>query len=115
MPLETHFTFRRSLAWRMTAQTTRAPFCFKDPLFCFTLPAWRPHLDDAVLLCVFREPARTANSILNECRQDYLAGVDMDFDRALRIWTLDPPPRVAEPERKRGQRPFCGTFCRRDP
>jgi hypothetical protein len=77
------------LARRIRVQTAQSPFCFKDPRFCYTLPAWRPFLGDAVLLCIFREPARTANSIVKECRNaDYLQGLPMDFSRAVEIWTL---------------------------
>jgi hypothetical protein len=77
---------RRAVLWRMRAQTARAPFCFKDPRFCYTLPAWRPFIQDAVVLCVFREPARTANSIVKECRQRYWTGLEMNFERALDLW-----------------------------
>jgi hypothetical protein len=73
----------------MQAQTSRAPFCFKDPRFCYTLAAWRPFLPDTVFCCVFREPARTANSIVKECQTaDYLAGLPMDFPGAVEVWTL---------------------------
>jgi hypothetical protein len=74
---------------RIAAQTRRSPFCFKDPRFCYTLPAWRPFLSNAVFLCVFREPARTAHSIVKECRTaDYLQGLPMDFPTAVEVWTL---------------------------
>jgi hypothetical protein len=74
---------------RIERQTGRSPFCFKDPRFCYTLPAWRRFLGDAVFLCIFREPARTANSIVQECRQaDYLQGLPMDFAAAVAVWTL---------------------------
>lgn len=50
----------------------RLPFAFKDPRFCYTLPAWRPHLPhDTAFLCIFREPGRTAASILRECASLY--------------------------------------------
>lgn len=66
---------------------SRQPFCFKDPRFCYTLPAWFPFLPRPVFVCVFREPARTARSIATECRQgEYLRGVDMDFDAAVGVW-----------------------------
>ena len=48
--------------------TGKQPFCFKDPRFCYTLPVWRPFLQDTVYLCVFRDPAVTAESILKDCR-----------------------------------------------
>ena len=70
-------------------QVEHRPFCFKDPRFCYTLPAWRPALGDAVFLCVFRDPADTAVSILRECRSaGYLKTLAMDFDRAVEVWTL---------------------------
>ena len=88
VPLGTQFALRSSLVRRIVAQTTKTPFCFKDPRFCYTLPAWLPHLGDVAILCIFREPARTANSIVEECTKPYLAGIEMDFERALRLWTL---------------------------
>jgi hypothetical protein len=76
-------------ARRIEAQTSRSPFCFKDPRFCYTLPAWRPYLSDTVFVCVFREPARTAHSIMKECRTaEYLQGLPMDFSMAVEVWTL---------------------------
>ena len=69
--------------------TERQPFCFKDPRFCYTLPAWRPALGDAVFICVFRHPADTAASIVKECASArYLRRLTMDFDIALEVWTL---------------------------
>jgi hypothetical protein len=63
------------------------PWCFKDPRFAYTLPVWRPHLGDAGLVCIFRDPAVTARSILKECGQeDYLANVAIDFERSLAAW-----------------------------
>jgi len=72
---------------RMRALVARAPFCFKDPRFCYTLPAWRSELNDARCVVVFRDPAVTAASIVRECAvADYLAGVEMDAERALATW-----------------------------
>jgi hypothetical protein len=66
---------------------SRQPFAFKDPRFCYTLPAWVPFLTSTVFVCVFREPARTARSIVTECRQaEYLRGVEMDFAAAVAVW-----------------------------
>jgi hypothetical protein len=89
VPLGTAIPCPADLAARIAAQTARSPFCLKDPRFCYTLPAWRPFLPDTVFLCVFREPSRTAQSILKECRSaDYLAGLPMDFAGAVEVWTL---------------------------
>jgi hypothetical protein len=89
VPLGTRLRCPAELAGRIAAQTARPPFCLKDPRFSYTLPAWRPCLHDAAFLCVFREPSRTARSILKECRSaDYLAGLPMDFRGALEVWAL---------------------------
>lgn len=72
---------------RMAALVAQRPFCFKDPRFCYTLPAWRPHLGDAAFLTVFRHPTLTAASIVEEVRAaKYLHGVEMSLERAMGIW-----------------------------
>jgi hypothetical protein len=76
---------------RIAAAVSRTPFCFKDPRFCYTLPAWRPHLEEAQarFLCVFRAPAVTATSILEDReRSPYLQDLEIDFERAVEVWTL---------------------------
>lgn len=78
-----------ALTERMARLTAQQPYCFKDPRFSYTLPAWRPVLNDAVFVCVFRHPAVTAASILRECQEvSALHSLAMDFDRALRVWML---------------------------
>jgi hypothetical protein len=72
---------------RIEALTAQEPFCFKDPRFCYTLATWRPYLNNALLLCVFRHPSVTAESIVTECRRaDYLRGVQIDAAGALKVW-----------------------------
>lgn len=72
---------------RMGDLTSRQPFALKDPRFCYTLPAWRDSLEDTRFICVFREPAVTAESILRECANaDYLEGLEMTFEKAIDIW-----------------------------
>ncbi len=76
------------LTERISAQTAKAPFCFKDPRFCYTLPAWAPFIQGALNLVVFREPGRTATSILHAIAAEaYLRDVRMTGRRALEIWT----------------------------
>lgn len=76
------------LELRMARLTARAPWCFKDPRFVHTLSAWRPHTSGALHVCVFRDPAITAESIVLECRREaYLADVSMSFERAVSLWT----------------------------
>jgi hypothetical protein len=77
------------MAASMQSLTSRRPFCFKDPRFCYTLDAWRPVLEDAVFLCVFREPGRTASSMVTDSRErEYLADLHLSRRRALRVWSL---------------------------
>jgi hypothetical protein len=67
----------------------RRPFCLKDPRFCYTLDAWRPVWGDPVYVCVFRDPARTADSMLRERRERlYLSTLKLDRERALDVWRL---------------------------
>ena len=74
---------------RMKALTARRPFCLKDPRFCYTLRLWRPHLGGAAILCVFRDPAVTAASIMTEdARAEYLKNVRMDIGRAFAVWEM---------------------------
>jgi len=91
------------LADRIRAAVKQQPFCFKDPRFCYTLPAWRPYLPHTVFVCVFREPAVTADSILKHCRDEpYLQSLSMTFAGALEIWTLM-YRHILEVHRQKGQ------------
>ncbi len=66
----------------------RRPFAYKDPRFCYTLPAWRPHLPaGTAFLCIFRDPATTVASILKECRsQPYLRSLWIGRRTAYKVW-----------------------------
>jgi hypothetical protein len=68
---------------RMRSTLTRSPWCRKDPRFCYTLPAWEPLFGDAVRVCVFREPSRTANSMVKVAARQR---VTLSFDGAVEIW-----------------------------
>ena len=88
LPVETTIECPPAVAERIRAQVANQPFCFKDPRLAYTLPAWRPLLPDTVFVCVFREPARTARSIVREAETaPYLRGVAITYERALRVWT----------------------------
>lgn len=77
------------LVERIQRAVARAPFCFKDPRFCYTLPAWRPWLHDTAFLCVFRHPAVAVESVLKECRDmPNLRSLAIDFERAQLVWSL---------------------------
>jgi hypothetical protein len=87
LPLGTRIPRPSWIESRIEAATRREPYCFKDPRFCYTLPAWRPFLKRAVFVCIFRDPSSTAASILKECREaGYLRTLSMSFSRALKIW-----------------------------
>ncbi|GIK72620.1 MAG: hypothetical protein BroJett021_16080 [Chloroflexota bacterium] len=78
-----------ALTERMARLTAQQPYCFKDPRFSYTLSAWRPVLAETRFVCLFRHPAATAQSILRECQEEPgLRSLAMDFNRALRVWTL---------------------------
>lgn len=86
---DAEMTSNPSIDRKIQKLTGRKPFCFKDPRFCYTLPVWRPFLDenDIVYLCVFRNPADTIDSILRECAgRSYLSTLEMNPERAFSIW-----------------------------
>lgn len=76
------------IADRIRAQVAHQPFCFKDPRFCYTLGVWRKFAPEAAVLCVFRDPAVSAASIVKEAERGEMmpGGKPVDYDRAMRIW-----------------------------
>lgn len=84
LPLDLQVRPDTATAAAMDDAVARRPYCRKDPRFCYTLPAWRPHLGDPVYVCVFREPARTAHSL---CAHTGPRGLGLTFDGALNLWT----------------------------
>jgi len=68
---------------------SRPGFAYKDPRFDYTLPVWEKFLDDEVILiCMFREPDVTVESVLRECQTaDYLSEFYIERDLAFRLWT----------------------------
>jgi len=71
---------------RLEREVARAPFCFKDPRFTWTLPAWAPLLGEFVVLCAFRDPVAVIHSLVTECTAHY-PSYGMVPDLAERIWT----------------------------
>lgn len=89
VPVGARIPCPRHMVARMRAVTRYEPFCFKDPRFCYTLPAWRSFLNNPAFVCVFRDPASTALSIVKECKEaSYLHTLAMTFRRALKVWRL---------------------------
>jgi hypothetical protein len=82
-PPEVEITAPPELEPKLRATINSTPWCRKDPRFCHTLPAWEPLFGDAVRVCVFREPSRTANSMVPVAR---LQRVPLTYDGALEIW-----------------------------
>jgi len=76
---------------RIASLVKHEPFCFKDPRFSYTLPVWRPHLQNAVFVCVFREPSATAISMTKEIelvRRDYKIENYLNEEQAEELWYL---------------------------
>jgi len=74
---------------RIKEKTSRPPYCFKDPRFCYTLPVWREYLDKPVFFCVFRHPSDTAESILLEWkREKYLKSLEITRRQIFKLWNL---------------------------
>lgn len=76
---------------QISAFTQKEPYCFKDPRFSYTLSVWRPFLRNTVFVCVFRDPASTALSILKlSKRAPHLrdVGFSITFGQAVEVWTL---------------------------
>ena len=89
IPVSTNIPTPPGVKERIEEAVEKQPYCFKDPRFSYTLPAWRPFLKNVVFICVFRDPATTAASILKECRNaDYLHDLKITFEQALNVWTL---------------------------
>lgn len=88
VPLETDVPCSAALSQRIRDLTEREPYCFKDPRFAYTLPAWRPLLKDSVYVCVFRDPASTAMSILKLVKTRLAPKQQITLEQALDTWTL---------------------------
>jgi len=74
---------------RIQALTARAPYCFKDPRFCYTLPVWRPWLNNTRFVCVFRNPTISARSMLKESQTvPKLVGLKLTYADCLEVWRL---------------------------
>lgn len=74
---------------RMASHVRRAGTCLKDPRFSFTLGAWRGSLPaDTGFVCVFRHPARVAESVRREAERDpgYFLGYQATPQRVWAAW-----------------------------
>ena len=89
IPVNMSIPITSNITKRIQRLTKRQPFCLKDPRFCYTLPLWRPYLENTIYICVFRDPSSTVLSILKECKMaDYLKDFNITYEDALEIWRL---------------------------
>jgi hypothetical protein len=79
-----------SIRQRIEKEIARAPFCFKDPRFSYTLPIWRPFLpENTVFLCIFRHPTATSKSILKQIKgSPRMAYLKYEFTDTMELWKL---------------------------
>ncbi|WP_417872517.1 sulfotransferase domain-containing protein [Xanthomarina gelatinilytica] len=78
---------------RIASLINKERFCYKDPRLSYTLPIWQSVIEKNDIrvkyLVVYREPAKTANSIIRECRENKaLHPLKMDIQKALKVWEL---------------------------
>jgi len=89
VPLDRECKITPGISARIEKQVSHSRYCFKDPRFCYTLPSWRPFLDDPLYLCVFRDPRQTAQSMVREVREaPYLHGLKFSYADGLAVWAL---------------------------
>lgn len=69
----------------MRAIAAHRPFCLKDPRFSYTLEAWRSVLEPVRVICMFRHPTATVNSILAHLRLHNVRG-NLDTDDLYDTW-----------------------------
>jgi hypothetical protein len=68
LPLDARVEASRSQQGEIAALVAREPYCYKDPRFSYTYPAWRPFLagaGPALSIVVFRHPAEVCASVLS--------------------------------------------------
>ena len=90
VPVDVATTPTDALRERIRAIEATQPFCFKDPRFSYTLDVWQGLLDEpAAQVCIFRQPGRTAASVLREVGEArYLRDLRIDRKGVLTVWTL---------------------------
>jgi hypothetical protein len=72
----------------MRERIAHHPFCYKDPRFCHTLGAWRPHWPAQTRYVVlFRDPASTAHSMLiRKAARPYARQFRLSYHSAMWLW-----------------------------
>ena len=82
-----------SINKRIEMLIKKPTFCYKDPRLSYTLPVWKSIIEENTInvkyLVVFREPEKTANSIVRECKESKaLHPLKMNMNTALKVWEL---------------------------
>lgn len=89
IPLNVSLVSSPEIDTRIRALVGHQPYCFKDPRFCYTLPIWRPWLQNTCFVCVFRDPTISAKSMLQESHtMPKLAGLKLTYADCLEVWRL---------------------------
>lgn len=89
VPLNCKIQAEADIRERIKSFLQHQPFCIKDPRLSYTLPAWKPYLENTVFICVFRDPVSTVKSILKEVRfEPHLHHFKISSQQALEIWLL---------------------------
>lgn len=63
----------------------KRPFLYKDPRFCYTLPHWRDFVPESKVLVIFRDPRKTARSMIDYVRGNSPEKLSMTHRQALYI------------------------------
>ncbi|MGI9533467.1 MAG: hypothetical protein ACR2NW_00825, partial [Thermodesulfobacteriota bacterium] len=68
-------------------------FCFKDPRFSYTLPIWKPFLENCVFICIFRDPGSTILSMQNRIkelpkRKNGIGAISLNKSNLYNIWNM---------------------------
>ena len=89
LPVDTSIPSPPRLENQIRLLTNRQPFCYKDPRFSYTLPAWRPFCRNVVFVCIFRHPGTVIASILNQCEKVvHLRNFSINANQAFEVWEL---------------------------
>lgn len=88
LPLNKTIKSNDQIGKRISAIVENQPFCYKDPRFSYTLPIWNKYFQsNTKYLVVFREPNKTADSIVRECNESLsLQKLKMTKENALNVW-----------------------------
>lgn len=88
LPINQTIKSTEQIKRRIEAVVNNQPFCYKDPRFSYTLPIWNEVLGSNIkFIVVFREPNKTADSIVRECKENpHLNKLKINQDIALDIW-----------------------------